>query len=85
MRRERAGLRYLIYSFGYNVTPQVLGALVLCHDLLEGATERVHVIVLEVDNCTSGKLKSILYSPVNTLVAKRNRKDKNEYKTDYKA
>ena len=69
--KRKSRLRYLIYSFSYNVTPQVLRALVLCHDFLKSTTERVHVVVLEVHDCTSWKLESILYPPVNTFVAKR--------------
>ena len=61
---------YLVYSFYNNVAPNLFSSLIFTSQFLQSALKWCHIIVLEINNSTSWKIKPILHSPVNTLISK---------------
>ena len=69
--QSRAQKVYLVHSFNNNVAPQFLSPLILCSDFLQCISEGFHIIVLEIHDCASRKMKAILYSPVYSLIPEK--------------
>jgi len=68
--KQKQDTSYLVHSFNYNVASQFLGPLIPSSDFLQSISQRFHVIVLEIHNGASGKIKAILYSPMDSLIPK---------------